>query len=94
MGSRRLPDLRDRMRPRDLDAFVLARRRAGTLREVAERADVSKTFLSELELGDKPYCSRPVARGIAAAIGLPMDELFEPVPRAEREPEIREPKVS
>ena len=78
-----MPVLRDPMRLRDLDAFKIARKRAGTLREVAAAADVAKTFLSELELGDKLYCSRSVAAGIAEAIGLPLAELFEPVPASE-----------
>ena len=78
-----MPVLRDPMRIRDLDAFVIARKRAGTLREVAEAAEMAHQYLSELELGDKPYCSRSVAKGIAEAIGRPLDEFFEPVPESE-----------
>jgi transcriptional regulator with XRE-family HTH domain len=77
-----VPAVRERMRLKNRDAFMLERRRHGTLREVAETAEVSHQYLHELETGAKAACSRAIALGISAALGRPLDFHFESVDAA------------
>jgi transcriptional regulator with XRE-family HTH domain len=81
-----VPRLRDPQRVKDRDALILARSRVGDLRTVARQAGCSHQLLNRLESGERGTTQaplgRPIALGIAAALGRPLAELFEPVKEA------------
>lgn len=75
-----MPALREPVRLRDREAFGrLMRERHENLRSLAGKAEVSHQFIHELRTGQKVACSRAVATGIAAALGVPLTELFQPL---------------
>ena len=56
---------------------AIRRRRRATLREVAERADISESFLSQVERG-RAGASIATLQRIAGALGVSVADLFEP----------------
>ena len=60
---------------------VIRSRRRQTLREVAERAGLSETFLSQVERG-RASASVASLRRIADALGIAISDLFQPVESA------------
>jgi hypothetical protein len=85
-----VPRLRESMRLRDraeLRRRMLAQTPRATTRSIAAASGgrVSHTFVHELLRGLKQVCSREVAEGIAAALGVKVEDLFEPASEPERE---------
>ena len=52
---------------------------------LAARAQLSKSYLCEIELGARQP-EMPVVQRIAAALGVPLDAITYPVPEATAEP--------
>jgi predicted transcriptional regulator len=59
------------------NALRTYRRRLGLSQQaLADRAEISRSYISELEAGRKAP-RRPVARALAAALGVCREDLFE-----------------
>jgi transcriptional regulator with XRE-family HTH domain len=65
--------------PKRLSTVIrkLREERGLTQAEVAERADVTKQYVTMLERGARKTPSLPVLKRIAKALGVPVTELLE-----------------
>lgn len=77
MNKRRKPDIRERFG----DAVRTRREELGlTQEELAEKAAIHRTYLSDIERGSRNLSLINIER-IAAALALPISELFQLVER-------------
>jgi transcriptional regulator with XRE-family HTH domain len=78
MGRKRAkPDIRERF------GFALKTRREElglTQEDLAEKAGIHRTYLSDVERGSRNICLMNIER-VAAAVSLPLSELFRLVER-------------